>query len=168
MSIKDIAKNPSSLFGDKSQLMGKGVGSATSLLSNKGLREKGMAKLKGLKKEKPEEKPEEKSSMTTESPELKKVKTETPKEEEKKQEEKKEPKKEIAKTESKAPTPEKESAKTVSAKTESGSAGKTSSDMGSVDLNDIKALLGKMVSLLEGPLSIETMDSPFRPDSRRF
>lgn len=168
MSIKDIAKNPSSLFGDKSQLMGKGVGSATSLLSNKGLREKGMAKLKGLKKEKPEEKAEEKSSMTTESPELKKVKTETPKEEEKKQEEKKEPKKEIAKTESKAPTPEKESAKTVSAKTESGSAGKTSSDMGSVDLNDIKALLGKMVSLLEGPLSIETMDSPFRPDSRRF
>jgi hypothetical protein len=168
MSIKDIAKNPSSLFGDKSQLMGKGVGSATSLLSNKGLREKGMAKLKGLKKEKPEEKAEEKSSMTTESPELKKVKTETPKEEEKKQEEKKEPKKEIAKTESKAATPEKESAKTVSTKTESGSAGKTSSDMGSVDLNDIKALLGKMVSLLEGPLSIETMDSPFRPDSRRF
>jgi len=168
MSIKDIAKNPSSLFGDKSQLMGKGVGGATSLLSNKGLREKGMAKLKGLKKEKPEEKAEEKSSMTTESPELKKVKTETPKEEEKKQEEKKEPKKEIAKTESKAPTPEKESAKTVSTKTESGSAGKTSSDMGSVDLNDIKALLGKMVSLLEGPLSIETMDSPFRPDSRRF
>jgi hypothetical protein len=168
MSIKDIAKNPSSLFGDKSQLMGKGVGAATSLLSNKGLREKGMAKLKGLKKEKSEEKSEEKSSMATESPELKKVKTETPKEEEKKQEEKKEPKKEIPKTESKAATPEKEAAKTESPKTGSVSSGKTSADMGSADMADIKSLLGRMVSLLEGPLSIETMDSPFRPDSRRF
>ena len=163
-SLSDIAKNPGSLLGDKSQLMGKGIGAATSLLSNKGLREKGMEKLKGLKKEKDGE---EKSSMTTESPELKKVKAEVPKEE-KKQEEKKEPKKEIAQTESKAATPEKESAKTESPKSGSESAGKTSSDMGSTDLNEIKSLLGKMVSLLEGPLSIETMESPFRPDSRRF
>ena len=168
MSIKDIAKNPASLLGDKSQLMGKGIGAATSLLSNKGLREKGMEKLKGLKKEKPEEKAEEKSSMTTESPELKKVKAEAPKEEEKKPEEKKEPKKEIAQTESKAATPEKESAKTESTKPGSGSSAKTSSDMGSADMADIKSLLGKIASLLEGPLSIETMDSPFRPDSRRF
>ena len=40
--------------------------------------------------------------------------------------------------------------------------------MGSTDMGDIKSLLSRMVSLLEGPLSIETMDSPFRPDSRRF
>jgi len=163
-SLKDIAKNPASLFGNKSQLMGKGMGAATSLLSNKELRGKGMEKLKGLKKEKEEEK----SSITTESPELKKVKVEAPKEEEKKQEEKKEPKKEIAKTESKAATPEKEAAKTESPKTGSESSGKTSSDMGSADMADIKSLLGRMVSLLEGPLSIETMDSPFRPDSKRF
>jgi hypothetical protein len=163
-SLKDIAKNPASLLGDKSQLMGKGVGAATSLLSNKELRGKGMEKLKGLKKEKEEEK----SSITTESPELKKVKAEAPKEEEKKQEEKKEPKKEITQTESKAVTPEKESPKTESPKPGSGSPGKTSTDMGSADMADIKSLLGRMVSLLEGPLSIETMDSPFRPDSRRF
>lgn len=167
-SLKDIAKNPASLLGDKSQLMGKGIGAATSLLSNKELRGKGMEKLKGLKKEKPEEKPEEKSSIATESPELKKAKTEPKKEEEKKPEEKKEPIKEIAQTESKAATPKTESAKTESAKTGSESSGKTSSDMGSADMADIKSLLGRMVSLLEGPLSIETMDSPFRPDSRRF
>jgi hypothetical protein len=161
---KASLKNPASLFGDKSQLMGKGVGAATSLFSNKELRGKTMDKLKGFKKEKKEE---EKASITTESPELKKVKTEPKKEEEKKPEEKKpEEKKEIAQTESKTATPEKESPKKEPAKT--GTTEKGSSEMGSTDMGDIKSLLGRMVSLLEGPLSIETMDSPFRPDSRRF
>jgi hypothetical protein len=161
---KASLKNPASLFGDKSQLMGKGVGAATSLFSNKELRGKAMDKLKGFKKEKKEE---EKASITTESPELKKVKTEPKKEEEKKPEEKKpEEKKEIAQTESKTATPEKESPKKEPTKT--GTTEKGSSEMGSTDMADIKSLLGRMVSLLEGPLSIETMDSPFRPDSRRF
>ena len=163
---KASLKNPASLFGDKSQLMGKGVGAATSLVSNKGLREKAMEKLKGLKKEKPGEKIEEKSSISTESPELKKVKTEAPKEEEKKPEEKKELKKEVAQTEIKTATPEKESPKKEPTKT--GTTEKGSSEAGSTDMGDIKSLLSRMVSLLEGPLSIETMDSPFRPDSRRF
>jgi len=161
---KASLKNPASLFGDKSQLMGKGVGAATSLFSNKELRGKTMDKLKGFKKEKKEE---EKTSITTESPELKKVKTEPKKEEEKKPEEKKpEEKKEIAQTESKTATPEKESPKKEPTKT--GTTEKGSSETGSTDMSDIKALLGRMVSLLESPLSIETMDSPFRPDSRRF
>jgi hypothetical protein len=160
---KASLKNPASLLGDKSQLMGKGVGAATSLFSNKELKGKTMEKLKGFKKKKEEEK----ASITTESPELKKVKTEPKKEEEKKPEEKKpEEKKEIAQTESKTATPEKESPKKEPAKT--GTTEKGYSEMGSTDVADIKSLLGRMVSLLEGPLSIETMDSPFRPDSRRF
>ena len=163
---KASLKNPASLFGDKSQLMAKGVGAATSLVSNKGLREKAMEKLKGLKKEKPGEKLEEKSSIATESPELKKVKTEAPKEEEKKPEEKKELKKEVEQTEIKTATPEKESPKKEPTKT--GTTEKGYSETGSTDMGDIKSLLSRMVSLLEGPLSIETMDSPFRPDSRRF
>jgi hypothetical protein len=160
---KASLKNPASLLGDKSQLMGKGVGAATSLFSNKELKGKTMEKLKGFKKKKEEEK----ASITTESPELKKVKTEPKKEEEKKPEEKKpEEKKEIAQTESKTATPEKESPKKEPTKT--GTTEKSSSEAGSTDMGDIKSLLSRMVSLLEGPLSIETMDSPFRPDSRRF
>jgi len=161
---KASLKNPASLFGDKTQLMGKGVGAATSLFSNKESRGKAMDKLKGFKKGKKEE---EKASITTESPELKKVKTEPKKEEEKKPEEKKpEEKKEIAQTESQTVKEEKESPKTESPKT--GTTEKGYSETGSTDMGDIKSLLGRMVSLLEGPLSIETMDSPFRPDSRRF
>ena len=160
---KSSIKNPASLFGDKTQLMGKGVGAATSLFSNKELRGKAMDKLKGFKKGKKEE---EKASITTESPELKKVKTEPKKEEEKKPEEKKELKKEVSQTEIKTATPDKESPKKEPTKT--GTTEKGSSEMGSTDMGDIKSLLSRMVSLLEGPLSIETMDSPFRPDSRRF
>ena len=160
---KSSIKNPASLFGDKTQLMGKGVGAATSLFSNKELRGKAMDKLKGFKKRKKEE---EKASITTESPELKKVKTEPKKEEEKKPEENKELKKEVSQTEIKTATPEKESPKKEPTKT--GTTEKGSSEAGSTDMGDIKSLLSRMVSLLEGPLSIETMDSPFRPDSRRF
>ena len=163
---KASLKNPASLFGDKSQLKTKGIAYAKSLLSNKELMGKAMEKLKGLKKETPGEKLEEKSSIATESPELKKVKTEAPKEEEKKPEEKKELKKEVAQTEIKTATPEKESPKKEPTKT--GTTEKGSSEAGSTDMGDIKSLLSRMVSLLEGPLSIETMDSPFRPDSRRF
>jgi hypothetical protein len=36
------------------------------------------------------------------------------------------------------------------------------------DLNGILILLSRIATLLEGPLSIETNESPFRPDSRRF
>jgi hypothetical protein len=162
---KASLKNPASLLGDKSQLMSKGVGTATSLFTNKELKGKAMEKLKGLKKKKEEEK----ASITTESPELKKVKTEPKKEEEKKPEEKKpEEKKEIAQTESKTIKEEKESPKKESPKSGTGTTEKGYSEMGSTDMSDIKSLLGRMVSLLEGPLSIETMDSPFRPDSRRF
>jgi hypothetical protein len=165
-SLSDIAKNPASLLGDKSQLLGKGIGAATSLLSNKGLKEKAMDKLKGLKKEKGEEK----ASISTESPELKKiqpkeVKAEEVKETPKKEETPKEQapvKKEIAKTEESTPT------KSETANASKESKGGKSESIGATDLGDIKALLGKMVSLLEGPLSIESMDSPFRPDSRRF
>ena len=35
------------------------------------------------------------------------------------------------------------------------------------DIEDILSALGRIGSLLEGPLSISTMDSPLRPDSRR-
>jgi len=168
MSLGDIAKNPAALLGDKSQLLGKGIGAATSLLSNKGLRDKGIEKLKGLKKEKPQE--EEKSSMSVESPELKKVKPETPKEEIKSPEEVKPTIKEkIESPSSKKEENTKSEEKTTSTSSSSaGSSPKESTGIGSSDMDDIKSLLGKMVSLLEGPLSIETGESPFRPDSRRF
>jgi len=160
MSLGDIAKNPASLLGDKSQLLGKGIGAATSLLSNKGLRDKGMEKLKGLKKEKGEEK----ASMSTESPELKKIQPKEVKAEEVKETPKVETpvKKEITKTEESTPS------KSEASNTSKESKGGKSESIGVTDLDDIKALLGKMVSLLEGPLSIESTESPFRPDSRRF
>jgi hypothetical protein len=163
-SLKDIAKNPSSLLGDKSQLLGKGMGAATSLLSNKGLREKATDKLKGLKKE------EEKPTMSSETPELKKIQPKEVKSEEvnttpKKEETPKEKtpeKKENIKSEVSSPE------KSGSTNTTKESSGGKSESIGVTDLDEIKSLLGKMVSLLEGPLSIETMESPFRPDSRRF
>jgi hypothetical protein len=163
-SLKDIAKNPASLLGDKSQLLGKGMGAATSLLSNKGLREKATDKLKGLKKE------EEKPTMSSETPELKKIQPKEVKSEEvnttpKKEETPKEKtpeKKENIKSEGSSPE------KSGSTNTPKESSGGKSESIGVTDLDEIKSLLGKMVSLLEGPLSIETMESPFRPDSRRF
>jgi hypothetical protein len=36
------------------------------------------------------------------------------------------------------------------------------------DLNDIKGALIRIASLLEGPLTVSPLDSPFRPDSRRI
>ena len=125
-----------------------------------------MEKLKGLKKEKGEEK----ASMSTESPELKKIQPKEVKAEEIKETPKKEEtpkvetpvKKEITKTEESTPS------KSEVSNTSKESKGGKSESIGVTDLDDIKALLGKMVSLLEGPLSIESMESPFRPDSRRF
>jgi hypothetical protein len=35
------------------------------------------------------------------------------------------------------------------------------------DLNDIKSALARIASLLEGPITVSSMDGPFRPDSRR-
>jgi len=36
------------------------------------------------------------------------------------------------------------------------------------DMTEIKSLLMRMASLLEGPLSVSSIDSPYRPDSRRI
>ena len=36
------------------------------------------------------------------------------------------------------------------------------------DITEIKSLLMRMASLLEGPLSVSSIDSPYRPDSRRI
>jgi hypothetical protein len=165
-SLSDIAKNPASLLGDKSQLLGKGMGAATSLLSNKGLREKAADKLKGLKKEKEEEKP----TMSSETPELKKIQPKEVKPEEVKASPKKEeaPKEKSPEKKENIKSEESSPAKSGSTNMPKESPGGKSESIGVTDLDEIKSLLGKMVSLLEGPLSIETMESPFRPDSRRF
>jgi hypothetical protein len=162
-SLADIGKDASSLLGDKSELVKKATGKASSLLTNKEFREKNIEKLKGLSNKKKEEK----SSMNTESSELKRPKAEPKKEEVKETTETKEtPKKETPKTETpKTETPKQETPKIETPK-KSDSGSKES--IKSSDLDTIKALLGKMVSLLEGPLYVESMESPFRPDSRRF
>lgn len=36
------------------------------------------------------------------------------------------------------------------------------------NLNDVKSLLARIAMLLEGPLEVSTIDTPFRPDSRKF
>jgi len=162
-SLADIGKDASSLFGNKNELAKKATGKASELLTNKESREKNIGKLKGLLNKKKEEK----SSMATESSELKRPKAEPKKEEAKETTETKEtPKKETPKTETpKTETPKQETPKTETPK-KSDSESKES--IKSSDLDTIKALLGKMVSLLEGPLYVESMESPFRPDSRRF
>jgi hypothetical protein len=35
------------------------------------------------------------------------------------------------------------------------------------NLNDVKSLLARIAMLLEGPLEISAIDTPFRPDSRK-
>jgi hypothetical protein len=162
-SLADIGKDASSLLGDKNELINKATGKASSLLTNKEFRGKNVEKLKGILNKKKEEK----SSINTESPELKRPKVEPKKEESKETTETKEtPKKETSKTETpKTETPKKETVKTETPK-KSDSESKES--IKSSDLDSIKSLLGKMVSLLEGPLYVESMESPFRPDSRRF
>lgn len=165
--LKGILKNPDSLIGGKNELAGKGIKAATSLIANKELRKKGIEKLKGLKKEKEEE---SSTSMNVESPELKPPKKEyredlnkdKPKEEPKKEPPKKEEPKE--KIEKKEEGKEPKNKKTTSNYSEN----KESPAISSSDLNDIKSILGRIANLLEGPLSIETNESPFRPDSRRF
>jgi len=162
-SLADIGKDASSLLGDKNELIKKATGKASSLLTNKEFREKNIEKLKGILNKKKEEK----SSMNTESPELKRLKAEPKKEESKETMETKEtPKKETPKTE----TPKTETSKQEIIKTETAkkSDSESKESIKSSDLDTIKALLGKMVSLLEGPLYVESMESPFRPDSRRF
>ena len=158
--------NPSSLLEDKSQLMSKGIGAATSLLSNKDLKGKALEKLKGIKGGK-----EEKSSMSIESPELKKTpppqelkKEEAPKIEEKKIETPKAEIKESASAGGKE-TPKESKSATTENQSQASSSGETSK---SEDFSSMISLLSRIASLLEGPLSFETMESPFRPDSRRF
>ena len=64
-------------------------------------------------------------------------------------------------------------ANTETAKTESTSptTGSKPGEDGSITKKDIDAMLSalsRIASLLEGPLSVSTMDSPIRPDSRRI
>jgi hypothetical protein len=166
ISLKDALKEKgtSSLMDNKNQLVSKGIGSATSLLSNKNLREKGIDKIKSLSEK------NQKSTISTESSELKKPKPEIKKEEPKESEEPKKEKKEIVQKET--PKKEEEFTKKENTKSSSISLNKSSEKaekgISPSDLDDIKSLLGKIASLLEGPLSIETNESPFRPDSRRF
>jgi hypothetical protein len=165
-SISDLAKSPTSLLTDKNQLLPKGMGSVSSVLNNKGLRDKGIEKLKKIG----ERKKEQKSTMNVESPELKKVIPETKKEETKPQEETKQ---EIKKKAEPSPVKKEELVKSEEKSKPSSSGTSTSTSkkepsIGVSDMEDIKSLLGRIAFLLEGPLSIESPETPFRPDSRRF
>jgi hypothetical protein len=57
------------------------------------------------------------------------------------------------------------SAETTSTNTESASG--TGAEITKKDIDDILSALGRIGSLLEGPLRVSSMDSPLRPDSRR-
>jgi hypothetical protein len=54
---------------------------------------------------------------------------------------------------------------TTSANTESTSG--AGAEITKKDIDDILSALGRIGSLLEGPLRVSSMDSPLRPDSRR-
>jgi hypothetical protein len=162
-SIQDIMKNPSSLLPSKEGLLKEGKSSAFSFLTDKNTGKLGIKKIKDLKRKKEEEK----SSISTESPELKKIQKKEEKKEEIKEElqpKKPEPLKEIPKKEK---IEEKKESETKTEISKSSSKDKENSVKVS-DLDDIKGLLAKIASLLEGPLSIESSEIPFRPDSRRF
>lgn len=93
-----------------------------------------------------------------------------------------EPQKEQPKPEAPKPAPMTESKSSAPISTESKApAGKSSADSGqkktdkpenesvsNKDLDEIKSSLARIASLLEGPLSVSTIDNPFRPDSRRI
>jgi hypothetical protein len=155
--------NPSSLLGNNSELGKKGIELGSSFLK-KGLEEKKLEKLNPFSKKEEDKK----SSMNVESPELKKPKPEIKKEPEESKEIKEIPKKETTKREE-AEKKEKEETKDnkeiVKTETKKDNGGK---GIDNSDIKDIKSLLARMVNILQGPLSIETTDSPFRPDSRRF
>ena len=60
-----------------------------------------------------------------------------------------------------------DSASSESASSKNESSSGTEAGITKKDIEDILSALGRIGSLLEGPLSISTMDSPLRPDSRR-
>lgn len=75
-------------------------------------------------------------------------------------------------TPAKTPAPSTQSVSTTSTaspKTESKGGSTTSSSDGltTKDLDEIKATLTRIAFLLEGPLTVSNLESPFRPDSRR-
>lgn len=159
-----------SILGNKNELASKGVTSATSLISSKESRENIKEKLENLKSKRENTK-EEKSAISVETPELKKpqIKEEPKKEEPPKVEEKKAeaPKEEIKETPQKKEK-EKEAQKNTNITSEGSSEKSKEKKITPDDLQVVVNLLSRIASLLEGPLSVETMDSPFRPDSRRF
>jgi hypothetical protein len=160
-SIQDIMKNPSSLLPGKEGLLKGGKSSVASLLNDKNTINLG-EKIKDLKKVK-----KEKSSMSMESLDLKKI----PKKEEKKEEVKEEitPKKaEVVKETQKKEKIENKKEPEVKKETPKSSSKDKENTIKVSDLDDIKGLLARIASLLEGPLSVESSEIPFRPDSRRF
>jgi hypothetical protein len=106
--------------------------------------------------------------IVKETPELKKV---APKEVKKDEAPKVEEKKEVVKketTSSSEPAKEIVKEKTTEVNNINSSPAMEYKGVKTEDLNVIVNLLSRMATLLEGPLSIESNESPFRPDSRRF
>lgn len=168
---KEEGNSFSSILGNKNELASKGVTSATSLIDIKESKENIKGKLENLKSKEVKNK-EEKSTMSVETSELKRpqIKEEPKKEEPPKVEEKKpEPPKAETKETPQKKEKEKESPKNTNIFSSGGSPEKSKEKkITPDDLQVVVNLLSRIASLLEGPLSIETMDSPFRPDSRRF
>jgi hypothetical protein len=168
--LESAGKIASSLLSNKNPLLSKGIGIATSLIGNKDKKDQENEKLKDVKDVLKKKNPiAEKSNMSQELPELKKIPVKQNKEEkpEVKNEIKPNTPRENKKEEKKEGVKNKEETKTV-ASSNSTKKEEKYNGVNSSDLDDIKSLLLKMVTLLEGPLFMETMDSPFRPDSRRF
>jgi hypothetical protein len=106
--------------------------------------------------------------IVKETPELKKL---APKEVKKDEAPKIEEKKEVVKketTSSSEPAKEIVKEKTTEVNNINSSPAMEYKGVKTEDLNVIVNLLSRMATLLEGPLSIESNESPFRPDSRRF
>jgi hypothetical protein len=106
--------------------------------------------------------------IVKETPELKKL---APKEVKKDEAPKVEEKKEVVKketTSSSEPAKEIVKEKTTEVNNINSSPAMEYKGVKTEDLNVIVNLLSRMATLLEGPLSIESNESPFRPDSRRF
>ena len=115
-----------------------------------------------LDKTKPvENSPNALSKMTSS---VKKLETANkPKQESKKEAEAPVPTGVTKESESKKPSTESKSTKSEPAQS------KSESPLGNdKDIQDIKNALSRIASILEGPLTVSPMDSPFRPDSRRI
>ena len=168
-------------FGVAGKVLGSNLPGAGGMLAQKGLGalKKSIDNKVDEKKGTSSENKESKSSLAKqESPaggipagaatltsSVKKLSPQTKKEETKSPEQSETPK----------PTPAAASPKTTESKapaTKSAESAKTDTSTqsplgGSQDLNDIKSALSRIASILEGPLTVSPLDSPFRPDSRR-